>query len=990
MTNLYELLELDIDPRPQFQNLDAVKAEIESKIRKFHQKAKGANQAKYEQKIKELQEISANITLEKLDKAYEEAKEIVKSNILDTLKYVVVNDSITQEQAEKIAKSNKVTVQFIFKEFSYIHIKTDEIKELETPKCKDKMSNQIRNQLMMVKKKDLYDFLSYNDSSGKAASQMKMKNPKELQDIAKKLAGEFDKNSDLDIKSAGTKLAALCQEIFKDADSKEDYNLYLYKYAPISAILNRVGRIAENQNLLPQAGEALVEEIDKIVRNADDSRKYLRWKCKELGITWTEASSKNIVHCIFCGEKIDDAPYEVCGKCGKKQFIVCKKCGTKSRADSKFCTNPSCGEHFGDIRKASEYCDSAIDEIKDLNFKLAKHFIAQAEAEGGNPDEINKVKQLLDKTEKEVGAQVQQLDDCKAKKAYYKANQLLQDIMKMYPGYKDESLETIIQDAISKAKALFQKANGSASEKECLELCDQIDMLCSDYPGVSDLKDKFPPETPSSISVKIDNERKMNDILWEYNGVSAGVVFVVVRKEYAKPADQSDGEVIGSFSARSCTDKKPEAGKEYYYAVFARRGNRFSKPGYAKEAAVNLYDVENVSMHPGDNIIQIQWNNRTNGNVKIYRKENAVPVKVGDGTELLNVTASGVWDNDVENGHSYGYLLCMEYKIGDKLLYSSGIKLKGTPEVPPQVVTYLLAEMSGSNKQIFHLEWDDDIKDNVKFYSSPEPLEWEENTAVEKMQLETKASLINVSVTEPGQGTVNIGNTEELYLTAATVGKESCVIGASVYISNKQLFKVKETRLVQGDLHIFLSEWPEECNSLKVAWKNKSYPKSSTDKEAEKLICTKRLYKETETIVIKNVKQQDYYISIFGKLSGDKGYAPPVNAVFTNKPKIVISYKLVVKKGLMGKIKDVSLEFTNSEREFQLPELYIYKNAGYLPPNMSAGEKIEEVGQSDEKSDCHVIDLGKDFSENEYIRAFLKNNQDEAFFELDAISSLKI
>ncbi len=1010
MANLYELLELEIDPQRRFASLDELRAEIESKRRMFQQKARGANQAKYNQKISDLQAISADLTLEKFDRAYEEIKQTVKGNISDALKYVVVNDSISQEQAEKIAKSNKVTAQFIFREFPNIHVKVDEIKEPEIPKCINKMSSGVQNQLMTVKKQDLYDFLNYHGSK-ETLPRIKMKGAKELQDIAKTLQGEFDRNPDLNIKSAGAKLAALCMDIFKDDASKEDYNLYL-KYAPIKAILDRVGGIAEEIDeeeteegkdkkdkkskkgednkkkiLPPHAGEALVADLNKIVRNVDDSRKYLRWKCKTINCTWSEAPDKNIANCIFCGEKIGLSD-KVCGHCGKQLFIKCKKCGKESRADSRFCT--SCSAAFGDIQKSSEYCDAAVAEIKELNFKLAKHFIKQAEDESGSQDEIDKAKQLLEKTEKDVGAQVQQLDECKSQKAYYKANQLLQDIKKMYPGYKDESLETIITDALNKAKTLFQKAAGSTAEKECLELCDQIDMLCSDYPGVSDLKDKFPPEAPCNISVKTDNERKLNDILWEYNGVSAGVVFVVVRKEYAEPADQSDGETIGSFSARSCTDKKPEAGKEYYYAVFARRGNRFSKPGHAKEATVNLFDVENVSLHPGDGRIQIQWNNRTSGSVKVYRKENEIPAKAGDGTELLNVTASGMWDNDVENDHNYGYFICTEYKVGDKLLYSTGIRLQGTPEVPPQVVTYLLSERNGSNKQVFRLEWDDDIKDSVKFFASPEPLEWEEDTAVEKMQLESKASLINVSVSEPGKGTVNIGNTEELYITAVTEGKENYVIGASAYVSNKQLFSIKETRMVQGDLHIFLSEWPKECTSLKVVWKSKSYPKSANDKEAEKLICTNRVYKETETIVIKGVKQQDYYISVFGKLSGDRGYAPPVNAAFSNKPKSVIYYELNVKKGFMGKIKNVSLEFTSSVGEFQLPELYIYKNAGCLPPNTSVGEKIEEVGQSDEKSDFHVIELGKDFSEDEYIRPFLKNSQDAAFFQLNAKSGLKI
>lgn len=986
MENIYELLELEIDPRPQFQNLDEVKNAIETKKRRYHQKAKGAQQAKYEQRIKELQAFTADLTMEKLNTEYEKAKLNVKKNIEDTFRYVAVNDEITEERAEIIAKDNKVTVQFILREFPNIHLKVDEIKELEAPKCKNKLNNQIKNQLLVVKRENLYDFLNYHGSQD-TLSQIKMKDAKDLQDIAKILAGEFDKNPDLNVKSAGTKLAALCQEIFKDKVSKEDYNLYLYQYAPLSAILNRVGGLAENNTLLPQTGEALVEELNKIVRNTDESRRYLRWKCKELKINWTEVPDTSIANCIFCGEKIGISD-EVCGHCGKKQFIVCKKCGKKSRADSKFCTG--CSETFGDVKRASEYCDAALDEIRELNFKVARHFISQAEAEGGNADEIGKTKQLLEKTEKAVGAQVRQLEDCKREKAYYKANQLLTDIQKMYSGYKNESLETVIRDALTKAITLFEKANQSAKESECLELCDQIEVICSDYPGIDDLRDKFPPEAPCSVVVKIDNERKVNDILWDYKGVTAGIVFVVVRKEYAKPADQSDGELIGRFSARSCSDKKPEAGREYYYAVFACRGKRFSKPGYTEQAVINIFDVENAAIRPGDGVIQIQWLNRTNGNVKIWRKENGVPNKAGDGTEVLNITSSGVWDNDVKNEHNYGYFICTEYNVGGAVLYSKGIKLKGIPEPTPQTVTYLISEMSETNKQIFRLEWDDDITDTVKFYGSPQPLEWEENSAIERVLLESKAAAVTVSVSGQGKGTVNIGTVDELYITAVTMGKESCVIGASTYVSNRQIFNITETRLVHGDLHIFLNEWPKECGSLKVVWRSSSFPKSMNDKEAEKFTCTKSMYNQSKTIVIKSVIQQDYYISIFGKLAGDKGYAPAVNTVFSNKAKNVISYELIVKKGFMGKVGNISLVFTSSDGEFQLPALYVYKNAGFLPPNTSVGERIKEIEPTAEKSVRHVINLGKDFSKNEYVKVFLKNSQDASFYELNAISDLSI
>ena len=112
--------------------------------------------------------------------------------------------------------------------------------------------------------------------------------------------------------------------------------------------------------------------------------------------------------------------------------------------------------------------------------------------------------------------------------------------------------------------------------------------------------------------------------------------------------------------------------------------------------------------------------------------------------------------------------------------------------------------------------------------------------------------------------------------------------------------------------------------------------------------------------------------------------------MFSNKEKSVISYKLIVKKGFGGKIKDVSLEFTNSLGEFQLPQMYVYKNTGFLPPDISVGEKVTEIEATTKKARQHVVGLGSDFSKNEYVRVFLKNSQDALAFELNAVTDLSI
>ena len=153
MANIYELLELGIDPRPQFANVDEAKATVESKIRKLRQGAQsGGKAAAKERKIKQLQEVAADLTMEKLDAHYEEAKEEVKKKLRDATRYYTERSGgeIKEELLEKIAKKHKVTAAFILKELPNIHVRVEEVKELKSPKCKNKLNSQVQDRLLSV------------------------------------------------------------------------------------------------------------------------------------------------------------------------------------------------------------------------------------------------------------------------------------------------------------------------------------------------------------------------------------------------------------------------------------------------------------------------------------------------------------------------------------------------------------------------------------------------------------------------------------------------------------------------------------------------------------------------------------------------------------------------------------------------------------------------------------------------------------------------
>ena len=117
MENIYELLELDIEPRPQFKTLDEIKKAIESKKRKLNQSARGSSEAKNKQKIAELQILAEDLTIDKFNSAYEEAKAKMIKELSSEVKYLE-NNEISEKKAGSLAKQYKVTLAFICREFS--------------------------------------------------------------------------------------------------------------------------------------------------------------------------------------------------------------------------------------------------------------------------------------------------------------------------------------------------------------------------------------------------------------------------------------------------------------------------------------------------------------------------------------------------------------------------------------------------------------------------------------------------------------------------------------------------------------------------------------------------------------------------------------------------------------------------------------------------------------------------------------------------------
>ncbi len=243
--NWYVVLELEFDPNPVTDER-LIRQRIDEKIKFWSSKAndfnKGAEYRKYldyaKKGIIENEMLGANnIRAELIRDAYDR----VYGPIDETLRQIHKSD-ISADAVAKIAKTYKVSDDVVKRRVKVLGMKVVDYEAtyrkyyLSKPQDVDKY-NGIIPLLDAFHAEDLYDFL-YQGTSVKNAQKLSC-------DALRQRASERKKNEFYKadgISGTGSKLCGLCEQAFKDNESKAVYDNYL-EYAKRKAILDDVRRI---------------------------------------------------------------------------------------------------------------------------------------------------------------------------------------------------------------------------------------------------------------------------------------------------------------------------------------------------------------------------------------------------------------------------------------------------------------------------------------------------------------------------------------------------------------------------------------------------------------------------------------------------------------------------------------------------------------------------------------------------------------------------
>lgn len=987
--NWYVILELEFDPPVEDEQKIADKIDEKAKFwsTHFNDFKMGAQYRTWHQNIPQIKKDMIGPTNIRKQLATE-ACTIVYGPVDKLLKTIGRKGTITPDEADKMSKKLKISVDIIKKRVAKLGIKWDSTggskdyqatydKYYKTKPQNAATFDGMKQMLATFHVDNLYDFL-YANTTVKNANKLPCDTLR--QRATERKTKEFYKHDPTS--GTGSKLCGQCELAFKDESSKDVYDKYL-EYAKRKAILDDAKSVADiSGELTAEQGDEVIGQLTQIFRDRKVSEDVLIAFCKVEKISYSagqkETTNANIKVCrCGCINDVSDGR-KVCSNCGLELVIRCPKCGTENDANIKVC---KCGFRFENIDKALALCEQAENAIDSLDFAVAKAHLSDAERYWPNSPKVKALKERLAEFEQRVGKEVAKMRDAIKEKKYIEARSQYTSIQKLFSGYSDAVIEQEINQAITKAQSLFNQAKAAKVEKDILELCAQAYDFCSDLPGVREL---MPAPSPvMGLSIKDNPNMKTNIVSWNATN-DRSIRYVVVRSTHGWIQHIADGDVIYKGSAASYSDKDIEPGITYYYNVFAERAGVYSQgaKGEMKEV-VNLFEINNVSIAAADSSLNITWDTLPkNATAEIYEVSSSGVEK------LIATSASDCYlISNLKNDEQYRFRIALSYIVNGRKQSTRGMVVNGMPTCPPQPIDTL--RVKPSQDDMFEAVWFQDEANDVRLFCSTKKPKYNLGDIVSISSLEQEMRPLQqrplspqsnqrLKVNEKGSS-FQYNGTELLYVVAVVVKAGSAVFGSLARASKGENINIKSIRPVNGKINIYVDA-PRSATGFVVLHRFDQFPSDIEDVKTIRKYIPMKQYQLNSAIVLDTLEPKKYYFSVFAefKRDGEKDYSSGADYLFDNTSKENITYSISVSKKLFGE-SSVILEFEGENREFELPAIDIMSAVGNAPMFKASAKLFHSIPAQHVEGALKVsIPFTKGIARDTYIKAFFKDEKAQA------------
>ena len=201
---------------------------------------------------------------------------------------------------------------------------------------------------------------------------------------------------------------------------------------------------------------------------------------------------------------------------------------------------------------------------------------------------------------------------------------------------------------------LLDMARTLVDQKEKMECYKRIVQECADCTDAINQMNKFPPEPPKEVKVKIDSETIKLEWISLYKD---DTLYRIFRQEGVSPKKK-----IGETKDCTFVDRRTEAGKKYTYTIYTVRGDKVSENGTSEGPLMRMAEVEKLRAISQEGQINLSWKVPAKTKIEVWKKEGSIPIRRGDGEKLSGVKHQEVVDTNLSTDQTYGYLILVQYE----------------------------------------------------------------------------------------------------------------------------------------------------------------------------------------------------------------------------------------------------------------------------------------------------------------------------------------
>lgn len=988
---------LDLDPKKPWSDAEFEKALKEKKEewnKKVNHPQKGAESRKNRDMIPSIQSVMKNETERKKEaeaaiKLQQKNEQKIKEDFRQAVERSTIKGFITEDEIALLIKSySSVTSETNLKK--ELKKKGIEIRETTINKTEpndvvlaSSVMKDIKTDLGIIQKKDLYDFLELAKSSRTS----------DLHDKGKQIYGEMQKygtkTAEVDSKQ---RLTGYVTTIFKNDTERAKYDRALAEEA-YSILEDEITIFSQRTNQIIFAAEFtyLLDKARARGLDVDKAANYIRQtaQTKRLAVQVTDVELVKEKLCCPTCDHLNDKTRESCSECNAPLKVTCPKCQQMVLIEERSCR---CSFPVGNAPNVKNLISQGQRLIAEKNFEVAILNLNYAKQEWNTippiqpQDELTLlIKKYRDEAE---GYQAKQknlqhsLTEAIQSRCFYQARKLLYQLQSNFPFASIPAESTTIEPAIKEADAALSIVRTTKlSEEEAIARYQEILNICQDYASVKDILAKTPPITPTNLRANISNG--LVSLNWQSSSAK-NVKYTIIRKYNSRPISSNDGECLATINGLYYDDTKPAVGLPIYYAVYTNRAEVLSTSAALLDVPVLVVgEITNLVKQVSNQQINLQWNPPENAvEIRVIRNQK-LPTHANDGEVVEVLNKSYLIDRNLQNGITYHYGIYAIFNDHQgKSVVSQGVFITAIPEEPPSVPKVHIEIIGKSEKGQLRLHWKEISKGEFIILKSLKNLESEHDTVLPESRLTQLGEILigkqnNEIITQVKEVGV-------IYFTPVIIFQSMAYLGKSIVYTNlEEISNLKVQR--QTNALNFSWDWPKNCQQAILSYSHVDFPSHPTAPNVIQYQVIKAEYdiRGYYSIAIpeKQTDLQDYFIVVFAIIQSNgqnitsPGLSSSARFRVCYQSQINLHYEIERKKELWkfwnkGQL-TLILKISGTGI---LPNLILVSKSSIIPLNKSDGKSVLKISSQPIAKDTKIMLFPLDNDQPGYVRLFLEDD----------------